>query len=64
VQEFASALLAEDEPGADGFPKLRVQRLLGFPVNQGQGGDLGDIAQAGEIFQSFLCSDILPFACV
>ena len=38
----------------DGFPERRVHRLLCFPVNQGQGGDLGDVAQAGELFQGFL----------
>ena len=54
MQEFVGALLADDEPGVDGFPERRVHRLLCFPVNQGQGGDLGDIAQAGELFQGFL----------
>ena len=54
VQEFVGAVLAKDEPGVDGFPERRVHRLLGFPVNQGQGGDLGDVAQAGELFQGFL----------
>jgi hypothetical protein len=64
VQKFVGALLLEDEPGADGLPEDRVYRLLRFPVNHAQGGDLGDIAQAGEIFQSFLCPDILPFVCL
>ncbi len=42
VQEFVGATLMDDEPG--GFPERRVHRLLCCPVNQGQGGDLGDIA--------------------
>ena len=41
MQEPVGAVLAEDEPGADGLPEGRVHRLLRFPVNQGQGGDLG-----------------------
>ena len=54
MQEFVGALQAKDEPSVDGFPECRVHRLLCFPVNQGQSGDLGDIAQAGELFQGFL----------
>ncbi len=45
----------DDETSADGFPECRVHRLLCFSVNQGQSGDLGDIAQAGELLQGFLC---------
>ena len=56
VQELVGAVLAKDEPGMDGFPERRVHRLLCFPMNQGQGGDLGDIAQAGELFQRLLGS--------
>ena len=54
VQELVGAVLAEDEPGVDGFPERRVDRLLCCPVNQGQGGDLGDVAQAGELLQGVL----------
>ena len=31
VQEPVGAVLAEDEPGADGLPEGRVHRLLCFP---------------------------------
>ncbi len=54
VQKPAGTLLVEDEPGADGFPEGSVHRFLCCPVNQGQGGGRGDIAQAGELFQGFL----------
>ncbi len=54
MQEFVCAVLAKDEPGVDGFPECCVHRLLCCPVNQGQRGDLGDIAQASELFQGFL----------
>jgi hypothetical protein len=53
VQKFAGAILAEDEPGADGFPECCVHRLHCCPVNLGQ-SDLGDIAQAGELLQGVL----------
>jgi hypothetical protein len=52
--EIVGALLLEDEPGADGLPEDRVYRLLRFPVNHGQGGDLGDIAQAGRNLSELL----------
>ena len=54
MQELVGATLMEDEPGVDGFPECRVHRLLCFPVNQGQSSDLGDVAQARELFQDFL----------
>ncbi len=54
MQELVGASSPKDEPGVDGFPERGVDRLLRFPVDQGQGGDLGDIAQAGELFQGFL----------
>src|SRR3981081_725430 len=54
MQELVGAVLAKDEPSMDGFPECRVHRLLCFAVNQNQSGDLGDIAQAGELFQGFL----------
>src|ERR1700730_14262721 len=57
VQKSEGALLAQDEPGVDGFPESRVHRLFSCPVNQGQSGDLGDVAQAGELFQGFLRGD-------
>ena len=34
VQEFVGALLTEDEPGVDGFPDRRMNRLLRVPLNQ------------------------------
>ena len=54
MQEFVGAILMDDEVSADSLPECRVHRLLSCPVNQGQGGDLGDIAQAGELLQGFL----------
>ncbi len=54
MEKFVGALVLEDEPGADGLPEGRVHRLLRFPVNQGQGRDRDDIAQASELFQGFL----------
>ncbi len=54
VQELVGAVSAKDEASVDGFPESRVHRLLCCPVNQGQSGDLGDVAQAGELFQGFL----------
>ena len=54
VQEFVGALLGERRARADGLPEGSVHRRLWFPVNQGQGGDFRDIAQAGELFQGFL----------
>jgi hypothetical protein len=54
VEEFVGVLLAEDEASADGFPESRMYRGLGRPLDQGQGGDLGEVAQAGELFQGFL----------
>ena len=53
VQEFVSAALVEDEPRTDGVPERSVDRRLCFPVNQGQRGDPGDVAQAGELLQGF-----------
>src|SRR6202165_1458442 len=50
----------DDEVSADSLPECRVYRLLSCPVNQGEGGDLGDIAQAGELFQGFLCGGGQP----
>src|SRR5882762_7322634 len=35
VQKFVGTILLEDEPGADGLPEYRVDRLPRFPVNQG-----------------------------
>ena len=54
MQEFVGAVQLNDELGLDGFPEGRAHRLFCFPVNQGQGRDLGDIAQAGELFQGVL----------
>ncbi len=54
VHEFVGVILTKDEPSEDGFPQCRVHRLLPVPVNQRQGGDPGDVAQAGELFQGFL----------
>ncbi len=51
----------EDEPGADGFPEGRVHRLLCFSVNQRQRGNLGNVAQAGELFQRLLGGGREPF---
>src|SRR5260370_15446901 len=39
----------EHEPGVDRFQERRIDRLLCFPVNQGQSGDLGEVAEAGEV---------------
>jgi len=44
----------DDEISADSLPECRVYRLLSCPVNQGQGGDRGDIAQTGQLLQGFL----------
>ena len=52
VQEPVGAVLAKDEPGVDGFPEGRVCLLLCCPVNQGQSGDLGAVAQAGQLFRA------------
>ncbi len=54
MQEFIGAPQVNYETGVDGFPECRVHHLLCFPVNQGQDGDLGDIAQAGELYQGIL----------
>ena len=54
VQESVGVLVSEHESGVDRFQQRGVERLLRFPVNQRQGGDLDDIAQAGELFQGFL----------
>src|SRR5258708_20449074 len=54
VQKLVGALLPEDVPGADGLPEISAYRLLRFPVNQGEGGDIGAITQTGELFQGFL----------
>src|SRR3984957_18826683 len=44
VEKLVGAILAKDEPGMNGFPEGRVHRFFRFPVNQGQSGDLGDVA--------------------
>ena len=54
MHEFVGVVQAEDETCADSIPKCRVHRLFCFPANQGESGDLGDVAQAGELFQGFL----------
>ena len=54
MQEFIGAPQLNYETGVDSFPECRVHHLLCFPENQGQDGDLGDIAQAGELYQGIL----------
>ncbi len=54
MQKFVGALLPKDEPGADSLPEGRVHRLLRFPQDHRQRGDLDDIAQARELFERFL----------
>ncbi len=54
MQKFVGVLLLEDEPGADGLLEGHLHRLFRFPLNQGQGGDLGNVAQAREVFQCLL----------
>ena len=60
VQEFVGVLLVEDQASMDCFPESRVHRLLCFSENQGQGGDLGDIAQACEPVQCLLGGERQP----
>src|ERR1700741_4017592 len=38
----------------DGFPERCMNRLLSFPVTQGQGGDSSHVAKTGELFQGLL----------
>src|ERR1700751_2623281 len=38
----------------DGLPERCMNRLLCFPVNQGQGGDSSHVAKTGELFQGLL----------
>ena len=51
VRKAVGALLVKDEPGVNCLPQGRVHRRLRLPVHQGQGGDFGGIAQAGELLQ-------------
>src|SRR5580704_3245657 len=44
----------DNEASVDGLPERRVHRLLCFLVVQSQGGDLGDMAKAGELFHRLL----------
>src|SRR5216683_2894674 len=44
MQEFVDATLLDDEASADGLPECLVYRPRFFTVNQGQSGDLGDVA--------------------
>ncbi len=60
MQELVGPVLAKDEPSVNGFPERRVHRLFGCPVNHGQVGGRGDIAEAGELFQGFLGSGRKP----
>ena len=53
VQKLVCALLLDDQPSVDGLPEARVHRLP-WIQDQNEGGDLGDIAKTGELFQGLL----------
>jgi hypothetical protein len=49
VEECVDTTPPEDEFRANGLPESRFYLVLRFPLNQGQGGDLGDVPQTGEL---------------
>ena len=49
VEERVDAIQPEDETHANSLSESRVDLFLRFPLNQGQGGNLGDIPQTGEL---------------
>jgi hypothetical protein len=59
-QEGVGALLPQDEACIDGLPERWVHRLLCLLVNQSQGGDVGDVPKAGELFHRLLGRDREP----
>ena len=60
VQELVGVLVLKHESGVDRFPERGVDRVLRFPENQGQGGDLDDVTQAREVFEGVLCGGGKP----
>ena len=55
VEKGVAAVLAQDETRPNGFPKRRVDLLLGFPEHPGQGCDRAAVAEACELLQRGLC---------
>ncbi len=49
VEERVNAIQPEDEFRANSLPESRVHLPLRFPLNQGQGGDLRNVPQTGEL---------------
>ena len=50
VQESVGAPLPQNEACVDGLPQRRVHSLLRLLANQGQCGQIDDVAKAGELF--------------